>query len=380
LALVLTIGAGLMIRSFERARAVDPGFNPSGVLTFRVSLPQTRYLNGDRARAAELLLLEQLRRVPGVTEVGAGTPLPMGEGWQITFTPQGPPLETLPLATNAFVLPGLLEALGVRVREGRAFTLHDDANAPRVVMVNKTMERRYYGGKAIGRQLKWGRSESNPWMTIIGVVDDVKHDRLDGDPQPSVYMPVLQQDTSLMSMYRFLSYAVRTANGSPPSMHALRDAIHTVDPQLSILAAAPMEALVGSSIAGRRFNALLLGLFSALGLVLAATGVYGLLQYSVLQRTREIGVRVAIGAGRANVMQLVIGEALRLSLIGVAFGVVGALAVTRMMRTLLFETSPVDGVSFAIGAGLLLLVSLVASYLPTKRALGIDPAVAMRAD
>jgi len=163
-------------------------------------------------------------------------------------------------------------------------------------------------------------------------------------------------------------------------MHALRDAIHNVDPQLSILAATPMDALVGNSIAGRRFNALLLGLFSTLALVLAATGVYGLLQYSVLQRTREIGVRVAIGATRVNVIQLVLGEALRLALIGVALGIVGALAVTRVMRSLLFETGPLDGVSFAIGAGLLLLVSLVASYLPTKRALGIDPTVAMRAD
>ena len=381
LALVLTIGAGLMIRSFAKARAVDPGFDPAGVMTFRISLPLTRYRDSDRLKATELQLLEQFRRMPGVRAASAGRPLPMTEGWQITFTPEGPPQAKLPLATNAFVLPGFLETMRVRLQTGRTFTVHDDANAPPVVIVNETLARRYFGGNALGHRLKWGTGPSpDRWMTVIGVVGDVKHDGLDAASQPSVYMPVLQQDSGTVSMYRFLSYVVRLDGGSAPTMRAFRDAAHDVDPQLAMVAATSMEALVGRSIVDRRFHTLLLGLFSALALILAATGVYGLLQYSVLQRTREIGIRVAIGARRANVMQLVIGEAMRLTAIGVALGVAGALALTRVMRSLLFATSPLDLLSFAVAAALLLIVALAASYLPTRRALCIDPATAMRGD
>lgn len=378
LALVLTIGSGLMIRSFARASAVDPGFDPAGVMTFQISLPLTRFTNANVIRATEQDLVARFRRVPGVLNASAGRPLPMTEGWQITFTPEGPPLANLPLATNAFVLPGFFETLRARLRVGRTFTSDDRMDAPRVVVVNETLARRYFAGNAVGRRLKWGGGPTNPWMTVIGVVADVKHDRLDGDPQPSVYMPVLQQDTGSVGTYRILSYVIRLATGIAPPMHALRAAIHDVDPQLSMTGAVEMDVIAGRTIAGRRFNASLLALFSALGLAVAATGVYGLLQYSVLQRTREIGIRVAMGAQRVNVVRLVIGDALRLTLVGATLGVLGGVALTRVMRSLLFATSPMDALSFLTAAALITGVSVAASYLPTRRALRIDPALAMR--
>jgi ABC-type antimicrobial peptide transport system permease subunit len=251
-----------------------------------------------------------------------------------------------------------------------------------VVVINETLARRYYGTtNAVGRQFKWGpRSSPDPWRRIIGVVGDVKQQSLDEEPTPSVYIPLLQMlDTGInVSMYRGLWYVARTS--APPAQIArsIRSTVRTFDSRLAVLNLQPVAELVGESTNERRFNAMLLGLFAALALALAATGVYGVLQYSVVQRTREIGIRIAVGARTANIIRLIVGHAVGLAVVGIALGLAGAFALTRVIRALLFNTSPFDPVTFAGSAAVLLFIVALSSYLPARRALRIDPSLAMR--
>jgi putative ABC transport system permease protein len=382
-ALVLTIGAGLMLRSFARVRAVNPGFDPENVVTFRVNLPTAAYPDADRIKLTELEIVRRLKEIPGVTSASAASGLPMQGDWLIVFTPDGPAPSQLPVATNALVLPGFLEAMRVPLRAGRLFNERDTKGTPNVVVINETMARKYYGNaNPVGRQFKWGsRESSGPLSEIVGVVADVKHRALDEEPTPAVYHPVMQQDTGLqVPMYRGLSYVVRTRIAPASLAASLRNAVRSVDAKLVVLNVLPMDSIVGDTIATRKFNATLLGLFAALALALAATGVYGVLQYSVIQRRREMGIRIAIGATTSDMLQLIVGQALGLAGIGVAVGLVGAFALTRVIRALLFNTDPLDALTFAASAGVLLLIAMLSSYLPARRALRVDPTVAMRAE
>jgi putative ABC transport system permease protein len=382
-ALVLTVGAGLMIRSFARARAVNPGFDPENLVTFRVNLPAAAYADPDRIKLTHEQIVQRLREIPGVMSASATSDLPMQGDWLIVFTPEGPPPSQLPVATNALVLPGFFEAMRIPLRAGRLFNERDTKGSPGVVVINETMARKYYGSaNPVGRQFKWGSPDSPvPLREIVGVVADVKHRTLDEEPTPAVYHAVMQQDTGVMvPMYRGLSYVVRTRTAPASVAGSIRTAVRAVDPKLVVLNVLPMDTIVGGTIASRKFNATLLGLFAALALALAATGVYGVLQYSVIQRRREMGIRIAIGATSSDMIRLIVGQALGLAAIGVAIGLAGAFALTRVIRSLLFDIDPLDGITFAASAAVLLVIAVFSSYLPARRALRVDPTVAMRTE
>jgi putative ABC transport system permease protein len=382
-ALVLTVGAGLMIKSFARARAVNPGFDPENVVTFRVNLPAAAYTDPERIKLTHQQIVQRLREIPGVMSASATSDLPMQGDWLIVFTPEGPPPSQLPVATNALVLPGFFEAMRVPLRAGRVFSENDTKGTPGVVVINETMARKYYGNaNPVGRQFKWGAPDSPvPLREIVGVVADVKHRTLDEEPTPAVYHAVLQQDTGVVvPMYRGLTYVVRSRMAPASLAGSLRTAVQAVDPKLVVLNVLPMDNIVGSTIASRKFNATLLGLFAALALALAATGVYGVLQYSVIQRRREMGIRIAIGATASDMIRLIVGQALGLAAVGVTIGLAGAFALTRVIRALLFNTGPLDAPTFAASTAVLLLIAVLSSYLPARRALRTDPTVAMRAE
>jgi putative ABC transport system permease protein len=382
-ALVLTIGAGLMLRSFARANAVNPGFEPHDLVTFRVNLPAAAYADVSRIKVTELDIVRRLRELPGVISAGAASPMPMQDSWEIVFTPPEQQGSQLPVATNTLVMPGFFETMRTPLRAGRLFDANDAIGSPGVVIINETMARKYYGSvNPVGRQFKRGPADSPvPLKQIVGVVANVKHHTLDEDPLPAVYEPVLQQDTGLIvPMYRSLSYVVRTSI-SPASLGpSVRAAVKAVDPRLPVLNVLPMEAVVGSTIASRKFNATLLGLFAALALALAGCGVYGVLQYSVIQRRREMGIRIAIGATWSDMMRLVVGQAMGLAAVGVVIGLVGGFGLTRVMRALLFDTDPLDGLTFGASAAVLLVIAGLSSYLPARRALRVDPTIAMRVE
>ena len=382
-ALVLTIGAGLMLRSFARAQAVNPGFDVENLLSFSVNLPAAAYADPDRIKLTELDIVQRLRAIPGVISASGTSSLPMYGSWEIVFTPEGAQGSQLPVATNTLVLPGFFEAMRIPLRAGRYLNEHDAKGAPSVVLINETMARKHYGNaNPVGRQFKWGSPDSPvPPKEIVGVVADVKQYTLDEQTIPAVYQPVLQMDTGfVVGMYRALSYVVR-ASVAPASLAAsIRTAVRAVDPKLVVLNVRPMDGIVGNTIASRKFNATLLGLFAALALALAATGVYGVLQYSVIQRRREMGIRIAIGAGSSDMIRLVVGQAVGLAVIGVTIGLAGAVALTRVIGALLFNTDPLDAMTFAASTVVLLSIAALSSYLPARRALRIDPTIAMRAE
>lgn len=381
-ALVLTVGAGLMIRSFARARAVNPGFDPDNLVTFRVNLPTAAYTDAARIKLIHEQIVHRLREIPGVTSASAASNLPMQGDWLIVFTPEGSRPSQLPVATNALVLPGFFETMRIPLRAGRVFSDNDTRGTPGVVVINETMARKYYGNaNPVGRQFKWGPPDSPvPLREIVGVVADVKQRTLDEEPIPAVYHAVLQQDTMQLAAYRGLSYVVRSSMAPASVAGSIRTAVRGVDPRLVVVNLLPMDGIVGSTIASRKFNAALLGLFAVLALALAATGVYGVLQYSVIRRKREMGIRIAIGARSSDMIRLIVGQAVRLSAIGIVIGLAGALALTRMIRALLFDTDPFDALTFAASAAVLLLIAVLSSYLPARRALRVDPAIAMRTE
>jgi putative ABC transport system permease protein len=381
-ALVLTIGAGLMLRSFANAQAVNPGLDPENIVTFRINLPSRAYPAPDRIKLAEQQIVQRLRELPGVISASATSNLPMQGSWEILFTPEGAAPSQLPVATNTLVLPGYFEAMRIPLRAGRYLSDRDTKGTPGVVIINETMARKHYGSaSAVGRMFKWGTPDSPvPPKEIVGVVADVKQYTLDETTIPAVYQPVLQQDSGFVGMYRGLVYVVRSQMAPARLAAVVRTAIRDVDPKLVVLNVQPMDTIVGGTIASRKFNATLLGLFAALALVLAATGVYGVLQYSVIQRRREMGIRIAIGATSSDMIRLIVGQAVGLAIIGVALGLAGAFALTRVIRALLFNTNPLDGLTFAASALVLLMIAALSSYLPARRALRIDPTIAMRAE
>jgi putative ABC transport system permease protein len=382
-ALVLTVGAGLMLRSFARVRAVNPGFDPEQLVTFNMTFRSASFPDADRVKQAEMQVLEKLRAIPGV-QSASGTPqLPMQGTWEIVFTPDGPPVEHTPVATNTLVLPGFFETMRVPLHAGRYFTERDVKGMPDVAIINETMARKYYGtSNPVGRRFKQGGLDSPaPWKEIVGVIPDVKHYRLDEEPLAAVYQPVLQQDTGLiLPLYRTISFVVRT-NLTPAALNkSVRAAVVEVDRRLLVIGTRPMSLLIGQTVAGRKFNALLLGLFAALALALAGTGVYGVLQYSVAQRTREMGIRLAMGARASDILRLVVGQTVALASVGVVIGLAGAFALTRLIRTLLFDITAFDAPTFVVSAVLLLGLAALASYLPARRALRIDPLLAVRTE
>jgi predicted permease len=382
LAVVVAAGAGLMFKSFVNARNVDPGFEPAHLLSFRLAVPDYRYRTSVGVEAFERDMVARLRRLPGVRAAAAATSAPMAGTWHITATPEGVPIEKTPVVLNTLVYPGYFDALGLRMRAGEAFTGRENRDSPHVAIVNEAFARQFYAGaNPIGRRVKWGSPSSpDPWATIVGVAANVQQIALDAPTDPAVYFAAQQQDTSFVTTtLRDLTYLVRT-DGEPSAMFdAVRRAVRDADPEIPVVNLRTLDAVVALSVVGRRFNTMLLVGFAALALALAAVGIYGLMSHAVLQRTREIGIRLAIGATASNVLGLVVGQAVRLALVGVAAGLVGAVALTRVMQSLLFGVSPLDPLALGGAALLLLGVAGFSSYVPARRASRVDPKTAIAA-
>jgi putative ABC transport system permease protein len=387
IALLLTVGAGLMVRSLLRLNDVEPGFRADRLLTFRVSFPQSRYPAYEAAMTAERLLAERLAAIPGVAAASSATDIPVTGGSLIAFTPDpavGPLPQKVPIAAASLVHPGYFETMGIPLRSGRTFSTSDVAAGEPVAIVGETLARQRYGGlNAVGRRIKWGSLESiNPWRMIVGVVADVKQAGLaEAEPAAAIYMPVAQLDTGpVAAMGRGQSYVVRTRGDPRATLGAVRRAVKDFDRLMPVTGLAPMDELLSSTIADRRFNMFLLGTFAAVALSLAAVGIYGLIAYSVAQRTRELGIRLALGALPRDVLLLVMRQGARLALAGIAIGSLGAIASTRWMESMLFQVDPLDPLTFAVVAVALAAVAIGATWAPALRAARVSPVTAMRND
>jgi putative ABC transport system permease protein len=378
-ALVLLVGAGLMIKSFWRLLQVDPGFNPENALTLSVALPRSKYPEEVRQIAFFQQLLEKVKNLPGAQAAGASNVLPLADDFVLGFDVQGrPPLPPgVGQSTNFYsVSADYFKAMGIPLLRGRLLTERDTKDSPHVAVVNETMAKKIFPDEdPIGKRITFDRRDNNPdWYEIVGVVGDVKHYGLDQTTTLQTYEPFTQQTFSSMSL------VVRTAGDPTQATAAIRNAVLELDKDQPIANIKTLEQLVSTSIAQQKFSMSLLGVFAAVALALAAVGIYGVLSYAVTQRTHEIGIRMALGAGRRDVLRLVVGQGMRLTLIGVSVGLVAALALTRLMSTMLFGVSVTDPLTFSSIALLLAAIALLACWIPARRAAKVDPMVALRCE
>jgi len=380
LALVLMIGAGLLIRSFIRLRDVDPGFRQDHLVTAQISLPYVHYKEDAQIVSFWQQFLGRAQAVPGVQAAGISMSLPPNL-LQITnpFTVEGQtydPKRALPLAEEMPISPDYFRALGVPLLKGRFFT-DADRTTP-VLIINQTMAKQYFPNQdPIGKRIQTGDPDPRaPWETVVGVVGDVKYSGLDAEPSPTLYVPYTEQDWT--GWARSMSVVVRTSMNPASVVSGLRQELGQMDKELPLSKVHTMNELIDQSVVPQRFRTWLLGAFSVLALLLAAVGIYAVISHMVGQRTREIGIRMALGATRKEILRLILGQASRLALLGIAIGVAGALGLTRIMRSLLFSVSATDPLSFAMMCALLALIALLAGYVPAIRATRVDPIVALR--
>ena len=379
LALVLLIGAGLMIKAFWRLQQVPSGIRAENVLSFRLSLPEIKYPEVPQIADFYQQLTERIETIPGVRSAAAVLILPLSGsgGWDSSFSVEGqpPPAENdLPLSNYQVITPRFFETLGIPLIRGRAFTPHDQLEAPGVVIVNQTVAQRFWPQQdPIGKRLKLGRPESEqPWLTVVGVVGDVRHRGLDREVRLDLYFPVAQKAIHGMCV------VVKTAVNPSALVGAVRREARGLDPDQPIYDLATMEQVISESVYLPRLAAWLLGIFAAVALLLAAVGIYGVMTYAVSQRTQEIGIRMALGAARGDVLRLVIGQGMTLALTGLVIGILLAWAVTRLMASLLHGVSATDPVTYiALPLGLA-VIALLSIYLPARRAMAVDPLIALR--
>jgi putative ABC transport system permease protein len=380
LALILLVGAGLLIKGFSRLRSVNPGFNPANVMTMHLQLPATRYAEIPRQTEFRRQVLVRLNSLPGV-DAAMVTDIPLGGNYlSHSFVIDGRPpvpVGAEPETQTLSVMGDYFRVMQVPIRAGRGFTAMDREGQPLVAVVNEEMVRKFFPHEnPLGARIDWSRSEGpHQWMTIIGVAQDVKHSGLNQPVDPAVYAPFPQSDEAWR---RWMTLAIRTPGASAELIEDVKKQVWSVDSQIPVSEVHSMEDLMGVSLAQQRFNMLLLGLFAALALILATVGIYGMMAYRVGQRMHEIGIYIALGAQRRDVLRLVLGDGAKLAFFGIAMGIAGAIALTRVMTGLLFEVKPTDPETFAVVATLLVIVALAACYVPTRRAMRIDPVVALR--
>ncbi len=382
LSVVLLTGAALTIRSFAQLQGVNPGFRPDHLLTMRLALPESRY---DGAKVGRFYgrLIDRVRNVPGVLLAGVARDLPMsGSDPSLNFVVEHRPAmasSDQPRAKYRAVSADYFAAMGIPLIKGRYFTASDGVNTPAVAIVNEAMARRFFPGEEpLGQRIQSG-FEGSPWCTIVGVTGNVKHAGLDSETNAEMYYPYLQVPPSFMSFVEgTMTLLVRTGSEPAPMARAIAAQVQALDPEEAVFQVATMQDLVQGSVAQPRFRAFLLGIFALVALVLAITGLYGLVSYSVSQRSNKLGVRAALGAQKGDLLRLVLGEGARLAVTGVAVGVVLALALSRTLSKLLYEVKPNDPLTFVAIPALLLGVALLASYVPARRAMRTDPTVALR--
>jgi putative ABC transport system permease protein len=382
LAVLLLVGSGLLLRSFSRLQEVPPGFQPDHLLVADLPLSQSAYAKPALRYEFYDRLVERARALPGVRSAAAASFLPVsGGGSIIHFNIQGKP----PASPHDFiaagyraVTPGYLETLGVPLLQGRRFTPADREDGPAVVVINATMLKTFFSGEnPLGKHMQLGATPDKevPWMEIVGVVGDVRPG-LGLDPQAEMYLPYRQAD-QLLPVFQ-LSVVLRTAEDPLLQAAALRAALGEIDPNQPLVKVRTMEQNMAASVAQPRFRTWLIGIFAGIALALAAVGVYGVMSYTVTQRTNEIGVRMTLGAPAREIYRIIVGEGLRFALLGVGAGLAASLVLTRLLQSFLFGVSAQDPITFAGGAILLILVALAASFLPARRATRVNPVEALR--
>jgi predicted permease len=386
LALVLLAAAGLMLRSFAKLRSVDPGVKPDGILAVDLQLPSQRYASYEQVSAFYHEITSRLEGLPGVTQASVTTELPLAvaePGCNAVFVEDQPPAPDVnpPCVPVNTVSPGFFDAMGIRVR-GRAPTWSDIESRSGAVVVSKALAQRFWPGEdPIGKGIRaqgWAR----PFYRVVGVTDDVRYNGLDKPPVEMVYFPLIPMEGApLWSPERSVTLVVKSTSAHPEQLSAaVRRTLAELDSDIPLANVRTMNDVVAKSMARTSLTMLLLAVAGGMALVLAAVGLYGVISYIVSRRTREIGIRVALGAQVAEVIRNVTLQSLRLALLGTAVGVVGALLLTRLLRSMLFEVSPTDPVVL-VGVSLVLIaVALAASYLPARRAARIDPVIALRAE
>jgi putative ABC transport system permease protein len=375
LSIVLLVGASLLLRSFAKLTNVDPGFKPANVLAFQVGLPPATYPQDVNRIAFFDTLLDRVRALPDVQAAGMVHRLPLRGGYVLSFDVQGRPKARPgeePSAHYRAVSPGYFETLGIPLRRGRLFTARDTEKPPLVAIVDEAFVKRHFANEnPIGRGLDIGNG-TDGFYEIVGVVGNVLHEALDESTEPTMYVPFKQSVFSTMWML------VRAKEDPARLTGSVRQAVKDIDRTLPAYSITPLSTVLSDSLAERRFSLLLLGFFALLAMFLAAVGLYGIVAYSVRQRTREIGVRLAIGARPGDVLRMVIGGGMKLALLGVAIGLAAAVGLAQLVKSMLFDVTPSDPASYIATAAVLLLVAALASYVPARRAMRVDPLVALQ--
>ncbi|MEW5919166.1 MAG: FtsX-like permease family protein, partial [Gemmatimonadota bacterium] len=379
LAVILLVGAGLMIRTLGALRKVDPGFDPSNVYTFTATLPNAAYPELEQQHRFAVAVEDRLRALPGVSDVGLSFGLPLTETrFSLSFTVRGrpnPPAGEDMTGQMRVATPGYFRALKIPLKRGRYIEASDVAGSQQVVVVSEELVRRYFPNEdPLGLYLDvgWERDGVTLGGTIVGIVGDVRHAGLNEDVEPFYYTAESQWP------FDEPTFVVRTT-GAPASVaQAVQEVVRSLDAQLPIFDAQPLTEIVSASVAQQRFLGRILSLFSFLAVALSAIGIYGVVAYGVEQRRRELGVRLALGASRDRVLGLVLGEGLRLALMGGVLGIGGALALTSLLKTVLFGVHPSDPITLVSVAGLLIGVAMVASLAPALRAARLHPTSALR--
>ncbi len=385
LALVLLIGSGLLIRSFAKLLETNPGFRPDHVLTLNIPIPSERYTQATKVRQFYEQLLDRAGNIPGVRAVGLTSDLPLNGCGTIAIQIEGGRNaggETPQAICQTWQVGNFFQTLGIPLRRGRSFTLEDRIDAQPVAIVSETAGRQFWPGQdPIGKRIRWG--VYTPWQTVVGMVGDVNDEPLGQPVQLHVYRPYLQMadlffEDSRFGEVRSMNLAVLSQTDPASLTSAVIGQIHSLDPDLAVAHIRTMAQVISSSVAGPRFNTLLLGVFAGVALFLAAIGIYGVMAYAITQQTHEIGIRLALGAQPRNVLQLVLRRGVRLAGVGATFGVAAALALTRLIAGLLYDVSATDPFTFSCVVILLLAIALLACYVPARRAMRVDPMVALR--
>ena len=377
--LILLMGAGLLMSSFWHLLQVDPGFRTEKAMEAFISLPNSKY-EGTQSQAAFFTrLLERLKALPGVVSIGAVSHFPLdGSGPTFDFVVQGrpepPPVERIDVPYR-IVSPDYFRTMGIPLTKGRGFTESDDADSPQVVVLNQSMARLVSpDGDPVGERIRIGEPE-RPWLEIVGVVGDIKHYGLAEPTKAAIYAPMKQKMWGWMNS---MTLVLKTRSDPLVLAPLLREEVRALDGDLPVTGVQTVEQHIAASVADRRFNLLLLGLFASVALMLAVVGIYGVISYSVSLRTHELGIRMALGARRSDVLGLVMRHGVHLILTGAAVGVVGSIAVSRVLQSLLFEVSATDPATYVAAVSALAAAAMLACYIPARRATKMDPKTALR--